>query len=244
VASAVTDVDPNPIARRRAWLRIGALVGTLAALAAVFTVGGLVGTDAVRDRIEPAGAWAPLAFVLVSGVAVALLVPGAVMAAASGLLFGAVAGALLIVPAAVLSALLARSFSARIGADALTVVGGERTTALVGFARRHGLTAVVVSRLAPAVPDAPMNHAFGLAGVRAWQVALGTALASGPRGLSYAMLGASADDLTGTQAIAGVALNVATGVVGVALVAWVVRSERRRRAQGVRPRSPTADRTP
>ncbi|MGE4429009.1 MAG: hypothetical protein AB7G37_21365, partial [Solirubrobacteraceae bacterium] len=69
-------------ARHRAWLRIAALLGTLGALAAVFMVGGLVGTAAVRDAIEPAGAWAPIAFVLVSGVAVAILVPGAVMAAA------------------------------------------------------------------------------------------------------------------------------------------------------------------
>ncbi|MGX6447413.1 VTT domain-containing protein, partial [Patulibacter sp. S7RM1-6] len=118
--------------------------------------------------------------------------------------------------------------SARAGGDALDALAGRRLRALTAFARRNGLAAVVVQRLLPVVPDGPFSHAFGLAGVRPWQVALGTAVASGPRALSYALLGANADDLTGAGALVGLGLNVATGAVGLALAGLVLRRERRR----------------
>jgi uncharacterized membrane protein YdjX (TVP38/TMEM64 family) len=229
---------PHPD-RRAALLRLGSLVVGLACLFSVFVLGGFVGADAIRDWIAPAGAFAPLAFVLIGGLLGALLVPGAALAAASGLLFGAVGGAFLALPSAVVSAVVARSFSARTGGDALEAVSGERLNALVGFARRHGFAAVVVQRLLPVVPDGPLSHAFGLAGVRARDVALGTLVASGPRALSYALLGANADDLTGTGAIVGVALNVGTGALGLLLAAVVVRQERRRVAAEARAEAET-----
>lgn len=194
----------------------------------MFLLGGIVGADEIRGWIAPAGALAPLAFVPVAGVLGAALVPGAALSAAAGLLFGPVAGALLSLPSAVVTALLARDVSARTGGGALDELSGARLQALTAFARRNGLAAVIVQRLLPVVPDGPFSHAFGLAGVRPWQIGLGTAVASGPRALSYALLGANADDLTGTGALLGVGLNVATGVVGLGL-AWVVlRRERRR----------------
>jgi len=221
--------DPtSTAARRRHLVRLSGLAATLTGLLAVFAVGGVLGTAEIRGWIEPLGAGGPLAYVLLAGALGAVLVPGAVLAAVSGLLFGAVAGALLAVPAAVLSAVLARQLSATAGGVALDELSGPRLRALVAFARRNGLLAVIVQRLLPAVPDGPLSHAFGLARVRARDVALGTAIASGPRALSYALLGSSADDLTGPDAVAGVALNVATGGTGL-LLAWVVvRRERRR----------------
>ncbi|MGX6449040.1 TVP38/TMEM64 family protein, partial [Patulibacter sp. S7RM1-6] len=89
--------------RRGAAARLVGLLGALSALAAVFLVGGLVGADEIRAWIAPAGAWGPLAFVLVSGALGAVLVPGAALSAAAGLLFGAVPGALLALPSAVLT---------------------------------------------------------------------------------------------------------------------------------------------
>jgi uncharacterized membrane protein YdjX (TVP38/TMEM64 family) len=216
--------------RRFATVRLAGLLGTLATLAVVFLVGGFVGADEIRGWIAPAGALGPLAFVVVAGVLGAALVPGAALSAAAGLLFGPIPGALLSLPSAVLSAVLARETSARTGGDALDALSGARLRALVAFARRHGLAAVIVQRLLPVIPDGPFSHAFGLAGVRTRDVALGTLVASGPRALSYALLGANADDLTGTAVVAGVALNVATGALGLALAAFVLRREQARLA--------------
>lgn len=215
-------------ARHAAFVRLGGLVAGLSSLLVVFAVAGLIGTDTIRDWIEPAGAFAPVAYVLVAGVLGALLVPGAGLAAAAGLLFGAVPGALLSLASGTLSAVLAQRFSFRAAGGALDEVSGPRLQALTAFARRRAFSAVVIQRLLPAVPDGPLSHAFGLAGVRTRDIALGTLVASGPRALAYALLGSGADDLTGANAIAGVALNVATGALGLTLAWLVLRRERAR----------------
>jgi uncharacterized membrane protein YdjX (TVP38/TMEM64 family) len=212
--------------RRAAVLRLGALLGGLSALLLVFAVGGALGTDTIRDWIEPAGVLAPVAYVVVSGVLGAVLVPGAALAAAAGVLFGPVAGALLSLLSGVVTAVLAQRFSARTGQASFERLSGPRLGALTSFARRHGFTAVVVQRLLPVVPDGPFSHAFGLAGVRTREIALGTLVASGPRAFAYALLGSSASDLTGPNAVAGVAITAATGVVGLVLAWVVIRRER------------------
>lgn len=228
--------------RRAALLRLGLLTAALTVLLVVFNLGGVLDAERIRRWIDDFGPAAPLLYVLIAGVLGVALVPGAVLAATAGLLFGAVAGALVSLPSAVLTAVLARSFSARTGGDALDQLSGERLTAITAFARRHGFSAVVVQRLLPAVPDGPFSHAFGLAGVRTRDIALATFVASGPRAFSYALLGANADDLTGPHAVFAIALNVATGVLGLALAWFVVRSERRRVAQERAPTTPVARR--
>lgn len=218
--------------RRAALLRLGGLVGALSLLFVLFLVGDVLDPERIRAWIEPAGFAAPVAYVLIAGVLGALLVPGAALAAAAGLLFGPLAGALVSLPSAVFSGVLARGTSARAGGDSLAAVSGERLTAITSFARRHGFSAVVVQRLLPVVPDGPLSHAFGLAGVSTRDVALGTLVASGPRAFSYALLGANADDLTGPGALVAVAINVATGALGLTLAAVVVRRERALRSAG------------
>jgi uncharacterized membrane protein YdjX (TVP38/TMEM64 family) len=222
---------PRPTERRAAVRRLAALVAGLAALFLFFALGDVLRPREIQDWIEPAGLFAPLAYVAVAGVLGAVLVPGAALSAAAGLLFGAVPGALVSLPSAVVSAVLARWFSSRHGSGSFEAVSGPRLEALTSFARRNGLAAVIVQRLLPVIPDGPFSHAFGLAGVRTRDVALGTLIASGPRALSYALLGANADDLTGTAALLAIALNVATGGLGLLLAAVVLRRERRRIAE-------------
>src|ERR1700712_3998143 len=96
-------------ARRAALLRLGGLTVALVVLFLLFNLGGLFDRERIRDWVDTFGIAAPLAFVVVSGVSGAALVRGAVLAAAAGLLFGPVPGALVSLPAAVLSAVLARS---------------------------------------------------------------------------------------------------------------------------------------
>lgn len=216
--------------RRRAAVRLASLVVGLGCFAAVFAVGGVVGTDAVRARVEPLGAWGPLLYVPLAAVLGTVLVPGAVLAAASGLLFGPAVGLASSIGAATLGALLSREISARMGSAPFEAVASERLRVVARLARHHAVLAVVVARLMPVLPDGPVNHAFGVVGLRARHLAIGTLVASGPRALSYALLGANADDLTGTGALIGIALNVGTGLLGVALGGWLVLRARRERA--------------
>jgi uncharacterized membrane protein YdjX (TVP38/TMEM64 family) len=204
-------------------LRLALLVVGLVAAVVCFTVLDLVSVAEVRRWVDAFGPLAPVAFVFVSGVLGALLVPGPLLAGAAGVLFGAAVGTLATIGAAVVSALIAVVLARRAGAEALT---GPRLDRVRAAVEEHGVAAVVLQRLIPGMPDGPANYAFGLFGVGLAQIALGTLIGSAPRAFSYAALGASLDDPESPVAIAGVAVLVVTGVVGAALGRRAVKRSR------------------
>jgi uncharacterized membrane protein YdjX (TVP38/TMEM64 family) len=204
--------------------RLVLLSAVLVALLVVAYVVRPVSEDDVRDVIEPAGALAPLAYVLVAGVLGALLVPGPLLAGASGLLFGTIAGFFVTLFAAVVSALLARWAGHRAGARAFEGAAGERTLAAAESIRRHGVLAVVVQRLAPVAPDGPFNYGFGVTGVTWRALAIGTLIGSAPRAFAYTALGDSIDDLASPLAITAMAVVVLTGLLGTILAVRLRRT--------------------
>lgn len=198
-----------------AKLRLAILVGTLLAAAAAVHVFGLVRPRDVREWVDSFGALAPLAFVPLAGVLGALLVPGALLAAAAGVLFGAGVGTLVSVCAAVTSSVVAVLIARHSGAErGVKELSGERLLRLRDAVERHGVLTVAAQRLLPAVPDGPLSHAFGLLGVKVRDIALGTLIGAAPRAFSYAALGASLDDPESPLAVAGVAGLVITALVG------------------------------
>ncbi len=201
------------------------LVGLCAVLAALLVVAWVVrpvSQEDLRDLLAPAGAWAPLAYLALAGVLGALLVPGPLLAGASGLLFGTVTGFAVTLGASVLSALLSCWLGARAGRTAFDDVAGERVLGWARAARRHGTWAVVLQRLAPVVPDGPCNWAFGVVGVSARAVVLGTLIGSAPRAFAYTALGDSLDDPFSPLGLIAIGVVFATGAVGL-LVALRLR---------------------
>ncbi len=87
--------------------RLALLLIGLAALYAVFGVVRVVERHEVEHAVREAGSLAPLAFVVLAAVLGALLLPGPLLSAAGGLLFGAALGFAVSLAAAVLGALLA-----------------------------------------------------------------------------------------------------------------------------------------
>ena len=230
----------------RPWLRLGGLVAVLAAAFVAFWLLDLVDSRDVRAVVEPFGAFAAVAYVLVAAALGAALVPGPVLAAGSGVLFGAVLGTVVTLCAAVLGSVIAVLAARRTAGEAFHEVSGPRMEALAAFAERHAVAGVVVARLAPVLPDAPVSYLFGVLGLRAWQVALGTAIGAAPRAASYTSIGASLDDPGSPLAWAGIAGVVATGVLGALLVRRMVRRSRPQRPGRRRPRrsGPARGRTP
>lgn len=211
-----------------AHVRLFGLAAALAGLAGVFIVGGVIGPASVQAWVEPLGPWGPVLYVPLSALLGTALVPGAALAAAAGLLFGTWTGAAVSVLAGTAGALLSRSISRRAGHVPFQEVATGRVRAVAELARSNGFAAVIVARLAPWLPDGPVNHAFGVAGLTALAVGAGHLVAAGPRALAYATVGANADDPTGQAALAGWALNISTGVIGALLLWYVVRRHRGR----------------
>ena len=194
--------------------RLALLSVALAALLAVAWIVQPVSEGEVRGLVEPAGAFAPVAYVGVSGVLGALLIPGPLLAGASGLLFGTATGFFATLGASVVSALIARWLGARAGRQAFEDTAGPRPLAAAEAVRRHGTVAVVVQRLAPVVPDGPFNYAFGVAGVAVWPLVLGTLIGSAPRAFAYTALGDALDDPASPLALVAIGVVVLTGAVG------------------------------
>lgn len=222
----------GPDVVRRAWLRLGGfsfaltLLGLLTLLVVPFS------RDDLAGAVEPFGPAAPVVYVLVGAVLGMVFVPGPLLAAASGALFGTGTGFVVTTCSAVLSATLSTVLSRRAGRAPVQTVSGERATALIALARRRGLLVVVLQRLLPGIPDAPFSYVFGAIGLSVPAVALGTFLGAAPRAFAYTALGDAAVTDNGALALVGLGVAVAISVIGVLAGVLVVRRERRARAAG------------
>lgn len=231
VSDAPPGSPPGPLpgslpVGRHPRLRLALLLLALGAAAVVFGVGDLVSVAEVQAAVDRAGPAAPAAYVVVGAVLAAVLVPGPVLAGASGLLFGPALGTVVTVCSAVGTSLIALVVGRAAGRDgARAVLGPERAATTEALLQRRGLLVVAGQRLTPGVPDAPLSYAFGALGVRTWQVVLGTLVGSTPRAFAYTAIGSSLDDPTSPVALAGIAVWLLVAVVGVEVArrAWLHR---------------------
>ncbi|CAA9494379.1 MAG: Possible membrane protein [uncultured Solirubrobacterales bacterium] len=182
--------------------------------------------ERVRALIEPFGAAGPLVFLLAATALHASFVPGPLLAGASGLLFGPVLGTAVTLTGSVISALVELTVGRRAGRAGMDRIGGSRYQALSSWLERHGFAAVVILRLAPVLPDAPVSYAAGLSRVRSWQIAAGTAVGAAPRAFAYTALGGSLANLNSPLAYVAVGVIVVAGLAGAVAIRWQVRRSR------------------
>ncbi|WP_264991417.1 TVP38/TMEM64 family protein, partial [Mycobacterium kiyosense] len=176
----------------------------------------LVDIQDVRRVVAAAGPAAPLAYIVVSAVLGAIFVPGPILAASSGLLFGPLLGVFVTLGATVGTAVVASLLGRRAGRDsARALLGAARTERLDAMIERGGLWAVVGQRFVPGLSDALASYAFGAFGVPLWQMAVGAFIGSVPRAFVYTALGASIGDKSPVLAYAAIGVWCVTAVVGV-----------------------------
>lgn len=210
--------------------RLVALLVVLVGVGVTVAVLQPVDRSTARDLL---GGWGVPGFVVVGAVLACLFVPGAVLAAAAGLLFGTGMGFVAALGSALLTSVLAVQLSGRVGRAGVEDLTDRRVRGLERLLQARPVAGVVVARLLPSVPDAPCTYLFGLAGLATWQVVVGTAIGAAPRAFSYAVLGDAAGDRNGGQAVAGAVVLVATGALG-AFLGWQTwrRDVRPRTSQG------------
>jgi uncharacterized membrane protein YdjX (TVP38/TMEM64 family) len=215
--------------RRRHVLRLAFFAAFLIALFYLVAVTRVIDVEDVRQTVAATGPVAPLTYIVVSAVLGALFVPGPILAAGSGVLFGPVLGLVVTLGATVGTAVVASLIGRRAGRDsARALLGPQRADRLDRLIERRGLWAVVGQRFIPGISDALASYAFGAFGIPLWQMAVGAFIGSVPRAFVYTALGASIGDLSSPLAYTAVAIWCVTAVIGAFATHRGYRKWRRR----------------
>lgn len=201
--------------------RLVVLAGGLATLFLALALSGSLSADAVRDRVDDAGWAAPVVFIVVSALLTVMLFPGPILAAASGLLFGTVAGTPISIASAVLGACLAFALSRWWAHDAVSELAGPRVNGIRRWVGDRGFSAILLVRVAPGVPYTLVNYAAGLTPVGIGTFALATAIGVTPRAFAYTALGGNFGDLGNPVTIVAVIVLVGMALLG----AWLLRRD-------------------
>ncbi|MEB3983562.1 TVP38/TMEM64 family protein [Mycobacterium sp. 663a-19] len=210
----VDDASP-PTSRRRHIVRLAVFAGFLLALYLLVAVTRVIDVETVRRTVLATGPAAPLTYVAVSAVLGAVFVPGSILAAGSGLLFGPGLGIAVTLGATVGTAIVASLVGRRAGRDsARALLGARRADRIDALIDRRGLWAVVGQRFVPGISDALASYAFGAFGVPLWQMAIGSFIGSIPRAFAYTALGASIGNRSPALAYAAVAVWCVSAIVG------------------------------
>jgi uncharacterized membrane protein YdjX (TVP38/TMEM64 family) len=205
----------RPGSRRAHIVRLAVFAGFLAVVFYLVAVARVINIDEIRGVVSATGPAAPLTYVVVSAAAGALFVPGSILAAGSGLLFGPVLGVFVTLGATVGTAVVASFVGRRAGRDsARALLGPARADRIDALIERGGMWAVVGQRFVPGISDALASYAFGAFGVPLWQMAIGAFIGSAPRAFAYTALGASIGNRSSPLAYAAIAVWCVTAIVG------------------------------
>ena len=200
------DGSPAP-SRRRHIVRLVLFVVFLLGLFYLVAVTRIVDVEDVRRVVGATGPAAPLTYVVVSAALGAVFVPGPILAAGSGVLFGPLLGTFVTLGSAVGTATITSLIGRRAGRDgARALLGLDRAERLDQQVQRRGLWAVVGQRFIPGVSDAMASYAFGAFGVPLWQMAVGAFIGSAPRAFVYTALGASIGNFSAPLAYSAIAV--------------------------------------
>lgn len=212
----MSDIDESaPTGRRRHILRLAVFAAFLLGLFYLVAVARVIDVGDIRATVAATGPLAPLAYVVMSAALGALFVPGPILAAGSGVLFGPVLGTFVTLGATVGTAVIASLVGRRAGRDsARALLGAERADRLDRQIERGGLWAVVGQRFVPGISDALASYTFGAFGVPLWQMAVGAFIGSVPRAFVYTALGASIGDLSAPLAYTAIGVWCVTAIIG------------------------------
>lgn len=212
----MTDTEGTPVASRRPHiLRLLLFVAVLVTMFYLVAVRHVIDIDAVRSAVAASGPVAPLLYIPAAALLAAVFVPGPLLAAGSGLLFGPVLGTFVTLGSAATTAVIAALIGRRAGRDsARALIGTQWAQRIDEQIKRRGLWAVVGQRFVPGISDALASYAFGAFGVPLWQMAIGALIGSAPRAFVYTALGASISDLTSPLAYAAIGVWCVTAIIG------------------------------
>lgn len=197
--------------KRASLVKAGTLALIIAGAVGLALVLGTPDIEALRTRVDAAGAWAPaLFFALYVGLSL-IPCPKGLLTAAGGALFGLWAGAGLSLVAALIGAVISFGLGRLLGREAVDRFIRGRLARVDGLLTNRGLSAVLLVRLVPLVPYIAINYASGLSGVKFRHYTVGSALGMMPGSLAYAALGAYGTNPWGLAAAGSALIILAVG---------------------------------
>ncbi len=212
----LTDDENTPAVNR--WphvLRLGVFVGFLLTMFYLVAVRHVVDIEEFRSTIAKAGPLAPLVYIPIAAVLATMFVPGPLLAAGSGVLFGPLLGTFVTLGSTVTTAMIAAFLGRRAGRDsARALIGPQWSSRIDEQIRRRGLWAVVGQRFVPGISDALASYTFGAFGMPLWQMAIGALIGSLPRAFVYTALGASISDLSSPLVYVAIAVWCGMAIIG------------------------------
>jgi uncharacterized membrane protein YdjX (TVP38/TMEM64 family) len=146
--------------------------------------------EALRQALFRWGALAPVVYV-VAVVAEVLIapIPGTLLYAPAGALFGGFYGGFLSLIGNTIGAAVACAVGRTLGEEAITRrIEGTRLAGRVGTIREKGLIVILLLRLNPLTSSDLVSYAAGAIGVPVWRVALGTFIGMAPLCFAQAYL--------------------------------------------------------
>ena len=120
------DADPPAANRWPHVLRLAIFAAFLLTLFYLVAVQRVIDIEAVRGAVARAGPWAPLVYIPVSALLATVFVPGPLLAAGSGVLFGPVLGTFVTLGSTVTTATIAAFIGRRAGRDSARALIGEQ----------------------------------------------------------------------------------------------------------------------
>lgn len=209
------EANPPGVNRWPHIVRLAIFAAFLVTMFYLVAVQRVIDIEAVRAAITRTGPLAPLVYIPVSAVLATMFVPGPLLAAGSGVLFGPVLGTFVTLGLTVMTATIAAYLGRRAGRDsARALIGTQWAERIDAQIQRRGLWAVVGQRFVPGISDALASYTFGAFGLPLWQMAIGAFIGSMPRAFVYTALGASISDLHSPLAFAAIAVWCGMAIIG------------------------------
>jgi uncharacterized membrane protein YdjX (TVP38/TMEM64 family) len=204
------------------------LLAALAGLGALRLLGPDVVSQAqLRRWLAPLGQLAPLAFIGFLAVRPLTLLPGQVLCALGGLLFGVVWGTVYAMVGSALSFALVHFLSKRLGGKRLMrKVAGHRYEALRGATRRHDFKFMALATLSPIVPTDVVIAAAACSGARFYAAGAGLLVGTLPGTVLTAQFGSALGQGKTILTIVSAGALVVSLVLGVIVGRQIARDVR------------------
>ena len=186
----------------------------LAAIAVAFVYRQSIHYTEIEQGIAYLGGLAPLAYIALYVIATVLLLPGSILALATGVLFGPVLGSIYALAGATAGATLAFLVARYLAADWVAEKAGGRLKQLIAGVEAEGWRFVAFVRLVPLFPFNFLNYALGLTRIRLLDYVFASFVCMAPGAIAYTYLG-----YAGREALSSGEALIEKGLIALGLLA-------------------------